>query len=204
MLSEVTIMSSLVDFALNEEYKRLESAGDKLAEIGSRIDWKPFSSMLGSMSDNETDPEDMPEADFIIMLKMLVLQQWYDISDEELEKQCIDRISFRKFLGFPAHIPDSATVSSFRDQLRDDDLEEEIWDELQKQLDALGLNIGNGTMQDATFTYSTSGHDKTDRTKKKDMPISDLFDLRKMSPTEWLCAIIMGTLLGIIMNSLWP
>jgi len=158
-------MSSLIDFALNEEYKRLESAGDKLAEIVSRIDWKPFISMLGSMDDNETDPEDMPD-DVIVMLKMLVLQRWYDISDDELEKQCIDRISFRKFLGFPAHIPDSETVSSFRGRLRADNLEEEIWDELQKQLDALGLNIENGTMEDATFAYSTSGHVKADRTKK--------------------------------------
>jgi len=164
-------MSSLVDFALNEEYKRLESAGDKLAEIESRIDWKPFSSMLGSMDDNETDSEDMPEADSIVILKMLVLQRWYDISDDELEKQCIDRISFRKFLGFPAYLPDNATVSSFRDRLSDDNLEEEMWGELQKQLDAIGLNIENGTMEDATFTYSTSEHDKADMTKKKGMSL---------------------------------
>ena len=83
MLSEVTIMSSLIDFALNEEYKRLEFAGDKLAEMGYRIDWKSFSSMLGSMSDNETYPEDTPD-DVIVMLKILVLQQWCDISDDEL------------------------------------------------------------------------------------------------------------------------
>lgn len=202
-------MSSLVDFALNEEYKRLGSAGDKLAEIESRIDWKPFSSMLGSMSDNETDSEDMPEADSIVMIKMLVLQQWYDISDNELEKQCIDRISFRKFLGFPAYIPDSGTVSSFRSRLRADNLEEEIWDELQKQLDTFGLNIENGTMQDATFTYSTSGHEKADRTKKKGMsflmPISDLISgLRSMDSEEWVFAISLGALLGIILTSLWP
>ncbi|MGB3907530.1 MAG: hypothetical protein WBL02_03745 [Methanomethylovorans sp.] len=111
-------------------------------------------------------------------------------------------MSFRKFLGFPEYIPDGKTVSAFRGRLRADNLEEEIWDELQKQLDAIGLDVENGTMQDATFTYSASGHEKTDRIKKEDMPISNLFDLRKMSPTEWLCAIIMGTLLGIIMNSL--
>lgn len=200
-------MSSLIDFALNEEYKRLESAGDKLAEIGSRIDWKPFSSMLGSMSDNETDSEDMPD-DFIVMIKMLVLQQWYDISDEELEMQCIDKISFRKFLGFPEYIPDGETVSSFRDRLRADNLEEEIWDELQKQLDALGLNIENGTMEDATFTYSTSGHNKADRTKKDMsflMPISNLISgFRSMDSEEWVFAISLGALLGIILTSLWP
>lgn len=198
-------MSSLIDFALNEEYKRLESAGDKLAEIGSRIDWKPFSSMLGSTDGNETDPEDMPEADSIVILKMLVLQQWYDISDDELEKQCIDKISFRKFLGFPAHIPENETVSSFRGRLRADKLEEEIWDELQKQLDALGVNIEHGTMQDATFTYSASGHDKADKTKKKGMsllmPVSNLIPaFRSLTLEDWVGAIIMGGLLGLLMR----
>ncbi len=36
-------MKTLTDFALKEEYKRLESVGDKLAEIDSLIDWKNFS-----------------------------------------------------------------------------------------------------------------------------------------------------------------
>ena len=40
-------MDYLTDFALNEEYKRLQSIGDKLDEIESLIDWKPFSSILG-------------------------------------------------------------------------------------------------------------------------------------------------------------
>ena len=31
-------MDSLTDFALNEEYKRLQSVGDRLAEIESLID----------------------------------------------------------------------------------------------------------------------------------------------------------------------
>jgi len=61
-------MSSLIDFALNEEYTRLEFSGGKLTEIGYRIDWKSFSSMIGSISDNEIDSGDMPEADSIAMI----------------------------------------------------------------------------------------------------------------------------------------
>ena len=36
-------MKTLIDFALKDEYKRLESVGDKLAEIESLIDWKNVS-----------------------------------------------------------------------------------------------------------------------------------------------------------------
>ena len=46
------------------------------------------------------------------MFKMLVLQQWHGPSDFELEKQYIDRISFRKFLGVPEYIPYSTTAWS--------------------------------------------------------------------------------------------
>jgi len=35
-------MKTLTDFALKEEYIFLQSVGDKLAKIGSLIDWKPF------------------------------------------------------------------------------------------------------------------------------------------------------------------
>ena len=42
-------MKTLIDFALKEEYKRLESVGDKLAEIDSLIDWKTFRIILESM-----------------------------------------------------------------------------------------------------------------------------------------------------------
>ena len=50
------------------------------------------------------------------MLKMFVLQKFYGLSDFELEKQCIDRISSRKFIDFPEYIQDSIQ-SAFRKEL---------------------------------------------------------------------------------------
>ncbi|AFV24088.1 transposase [Methanolobus psychrophilus R15] len=161
-------MDDLTDFALNEEYKRLQSVGDKLAEIESLIDWKPFRPILESMYKNRTASGGRPEADVIVMFKMLVLQQWHGLSDAELERQCIDRISFRKFLGFPGYVPDSTTVWSFRKRISDNRKEKEIWDEMQKQLNALGLKIKKGMIQDATFIHSNPGHAKADEPRGKD------------------------------------
>ena len=142
-------MDDLTDFALNEEYKRLQSIGDKLAEISSLIDWKPFRPILESMYHNRTASGGRPEADVIVMFKMLVLQQWHGLSDAELERQCIDRISFRK-------------------RIADNAKEEQIWTEMQKQLDALGLKIKKGMIQDATFIHSTPGHAKADEPRGKE------------------------------------
>jgi len=73
------------------------------------------------------------------MVKLLVLQQWHSLSDPEHEKQVTDRISFRKFLGFPAVIPDFTTIRYFRERLAKTGKDRAIWEELQRQLDSMGL-----------------------------------------------------------------
>jgi hypothetical protein len=49
------------------------------------------------------------------MFKILILQQWYGLSDFEVERQMADRISFISFLGFPDPSPDSRTIRLFRE-----------------------------------------------------------------------------------------
>jgi len=39
------------------------------------------------------------------MIKILCLQSWYTISDEEVEFQITDRLSFQKFLSYPKNVP---------------------------------------------------------------------------------------------------
>ncbi|ADI75082.1 transposase IS4 family protein (plasmid) [Methanohalobium evestigatum Z-7303] len=165
-------MDSFTDFAFNEEYKRLIAVGDKLAEVEALIDWKKFRPILESkkfrpilesMYTNRSASGGRPEADVIVMLKMLILQQWHGLSDQEIEKQCIDRISFRHFLKFPEYIPDSTTVWLFRKRIIDTNKEKEVWRELQRQLDSLGLKIKKGMIQDATFIHSDPGHAGADK-----------------------------------------
>jgi IS5 family transposase len=98
-------MKSLTDFALNEEYKRVRRLGDKLAKIESLIDWGAFRPIVGDMYVNKSVRGGRPNIDEVVMVKLLVLQQWHGLSDPELEKQVSDRLSFRKFLGFSEDIP---------------------------------------------------------------------------------------------------
>ena len=94
------------------------------------------------------------------MLKVLPLQQWYSLSDMEAEKQIADRISFMKFLSFPDSIPDSKTIWLFRERLKETGKDKAIWEELQRQLDAKGLTIKRGSIQDATFIEADPGKSK--------------------------------------------
>ena len=79
------------------------------------------------MYDNHTERGGRPNNDEIVMMKMLVLQSWYGLSDPELERQANDRISFHKFLGFPERIPDRSTVWALRERLIDTGKDERIY-----------------------------------------------------------------------------
>ena len=99
---------------MKEEYEKVKKLGDKLSEIDSLIDWEVFRPIVAEMYRNKTEKGGRPNIDEVVMIKILVLQQWYGLSDPEVERQVADRISFRKFLGFPENIPDYSTVWRFR------------------------------------------------------------------------------------------
>jgi IS5 family transposase len=89
----------------------------------------------------------------------MLLQAWYGLSDPELEFQCLDRLSFRNFLGFPEQIPDFSTIWRIRDRLKTVGVDTQIWDELQQQLDAKGFEIKKGTIQDAASVLRSARED---------------------------------------------
>src|SRR5947209_12694537 len=54
-----------------------------------------------------------------IMVRCVMLQKWYDLSDPGLEEQLLDRVSFRRFVGLGAEEapPDETTMVGFRRRL---------------------------------------------------------------------------------------
>ncbi len=156
-------MASFIDFAFREEYERVKLLGDKLSEIDSLIDWEAFRPIVKNMYNNKSEQGGRPNIDEVVMIKILVLQEWHGLSDPELERQITDRISFRKFLGFPEAVPDYTTVWAFRERLSKTGRDKKIWQELQRQLDAKGLKVKKGVIQDATFITSDPGHARADK-----------------------------------------
>lgn len=158
-------MHSLTDFALNEEYKRIQQLGDKLSELESLIDWEAFRPIIRGLYNNTPEQGGRPNTDEILLLKMLVLQSFYGLSDPEIERQANDRISFRKFLGFPEKIPDHTTLWYFRERLMKSGKENAVWEMLQNQLDTKGLRIRKGVIQDATFITADPGRSPSDTSR---------------------------------------
>jgi IS5 family transposase len=150
-------MDSFKSYLFRQAYKDVEKLGDRLAEVEPLIDWEAFRPIIAGLYDNDGPQGGRPNIDEVVMVKMLVLQGWYGLSDQELERQAADRVSFRRFLGYPESIPDATTVWLFRERLADMGKDREVWAELQRQLDEKGLRVRKGVAQDASFITGDPG-----------------------------------------------
>lgn len=154
--------NSLKHFGIKLAYEQLEKKGNKLEVFKNLIDWSHLQTIIYRRG-NRGRPAYNP----IMMFKVLVLQHLYGISDEEIEYQIIDRISFQDFLGFPENIPDHSTIWRFREYLSENNLHDALWDELDRQIKDKNIQYSKGVIQDASFVTAnpgkTNSSDKIDR-----------------------------------------
>ena len=146
-------MESLTNFALIEKYAKVSKLRSRLEEMNKIISWNNFLSLFPQKESSVG----RPNYEKILMLKIMFLQGWYGLSDEELEFQINDRLSFQQFLGFPNFIPDYSTIWRFREELAEDDLTDKIWSELQRQIESKNIKVEKGVIQDATFIIAEPG-----------------------------------------------
>jgi len=108
--SEAT--NSFANFLVNTK-EELHQTLDTLLE---RVEWSYFSQLLKCIHNKVQGRKSYPA---LMMFKCLLLQNWYDLSDYELEKSIDDRLSFRRFVGldYTERAPDHSSFSRFREQL---------------------------------------------------------------------------------------
>ena len=156
-------MDSFDSYMLRKLYKETARHHDKLAETEKHIDWNKFRPIIQPIYNNQGPRGGRPNMDPVLMVKLLVLQAWYGLSDPELERQASLRIDFMHFLGYPEKAPDYSTVWRFRERLAETGRDKLVWAEMQRQLDEKGLTVKKGVVQDASFITSDPGHARADK-----------------------------------------
>lgn len=149
-------MQNLIDFSLKQKYSEVKKLRSRLEDMKKLIKWEAFLPLFPNKETNRG----RPAYEKILMIKLLFLQSWYGISDEELEFQVHDRFSFQQFLDYPKNIPDFSTIWRFREELSEGDTLDKIWEELQKQIEEKNLRVKKGVIQDATFITADPGKQK--------------------------------------------
>ena len=84
-----------------------------------------------------------PPYGYVLMFKVFRLQRYCNLSDDQVEYQINDRMSFMRFLNLSIadDIPDSKTVWHFREQITDLGLVEELFSLFLKKQEELELVI---------------------------------------------------------------
>ncbi len=121
-----------------------------LCRLSGLLDWRALGEIVGVLHGSAYGA---PAYARLSMVKVLLLQQWYGLSDPGLEEALWDRLSFRQFCGFSLDekVPDHTTIFRFREALRQAGLDRCVFEEVARQLDGRGLVLRQGTLIDASL-----------------------------------------------------
>ncbi len=92
-------------------------------------------------------------------VRIVLLQQWYGLSDREAELAVEDSLSFCRFVGIPLeeNVPDHTRIWAFRQVLTELGLDKGLLEEIDRQIEAQGLFIKKGTLVEATIVKAGQG-----------------------------------------------
>lgn len=141
-------------FDLEERYQSLSREGDPLEKLNEVIDWSIFQSLLKRAFDRERkSPAGRKPYHRLMMFKIVILQQLYNLSDHQVAYQIRDRLSFMRFLGLTLEdqIPDEKTIWSYREVLTEGKVMDKLFDRFERYLNEQGYGAELGMMVDASI-----------------------------------------------------
>lgn len=140
-------------FDYHQRREALSQKATPLDRLNEHMDWELFRTDLEGHLDYQSGSEGgrSPWCP-VLMFKILVLQKYYDLSEEQTEFQILDRFSFQRFLGLDVgdQVPDKNTIWNFKERLGGKGLKGcfALFDEV---LRASGLLASRGKIVDASF-----------------------------------------------------
>ncbi len=154
-----------------------ENAAQKLSEIGnplekldSVIDFEMFRSRLEESMVNHSTKSNAgaKQYDVVMMFKVMVLRQYYNLSYEQTEYQIIDRSSFKQFLGLASgdKVPDANTIRNFFERLKEKGLGERLFQDFVDNLLEKGFIFNEGQIVDANFVLAPRQRNTREENKK--------------------------------------
>lgn len=145
-------MRGLFDYEY--QLKLINQHKPPLQKLNSVIGWEIFRSPIEEAL--AIEPKGLggrPPFDRLMMFKILILQRYYNLSDEQTEFQIKDRLSFMQFLGLQIGdtVPDEKTIWLFKEQLSEKNLSDQLFERFTQMLISNGIVAKEGSIVDASF-----------------------------------------------------
>lgn len=110
----------MIQIGLFDYYKRIariDTAGAPLVALDTMVNWKQFRILIEQAREkSRKSPAGAKGCETILLLKILILQSLYNLSDEAIEYQILYRYSFSRFLGIHevGKFQETTTIFRFR------------------------------------------------------------------------------------------
>ena len=137
------------------QLEKIKEHQPPLQKLNAIIDWEMFREVIEEAL-NKKNPKSNAGAkpyDRVMMFKIVILQRYYNLSDEQTEFQIKDRLSFMDFLGLKIgdKIPDEKTIWLFKERLTEANIAQTLFDTFTKKLIENGIVAKEGSIVDASF-----------------------------------------------------
>ena len=156
-------------FDWHERFDQLEDGGDPLIKLNALMDWGMFTKSLKTLRSKERKSNaGRKPFDATLMFKILILQSLYNLSDDQVEFQIRDRLSFMRFLHLSLHdrVPDAKTIWLFREQLTEAGLAEKLFMQFDRFLRENGFSATKGQIVDASIVRAPKQRNSRDENKQ--------------------------------------
>lgn len=166
------LMGQMGFFDLSDRYAGLDKFGDPLVLMKTRVPWENFRPELKATwripQEERKSKAGRKPWDEVLMLKVIVLQELYGLSDDQIEYQIRDRLSFMRFLdlGIEDTVPDAKTVWNYREKLTEAGLDRTLFDKFDAFLRDSGYQARGGQIVDASIVPVPKQRNSRDENEK--------------------------------------
>lgn len=150
-------------FAAEEREAKLNKLGDSLQLLEKHVDFVALAAAIDREAPRPgLDRGGRHPFPTELMVRALIIQQLYNLSDEQLEYQLLDRLSFQRFVGLrhSSQIPDRTTFWTFRERLHAAGASETLFDAVSHELEKHGYIARGGQMIDASIVPVPKQHNR--------------------------------------------
>ena len=165
-------------FAADHHQQKIDRLGDPLAQIEKHIHFTALAAEVDRVAPRPVSPQGgRPPFPTETMVRILVLKRLYNLSDEQMEYQLLDRMSYQRFcgLGMAVNIPDRTTIWTFENRIGETGAQA-LFDGVSAQLLKQGYIARGGQIIDATLVPAPKQHNS--RSEK------ELLD-QGATPVDW-------------------
>lgn len=148
-------------FAAEEREAKLDKLGDVLQVLEKHVDFAALAKAIDQAVPRPSQEKGgRPPYPTEIMVRAVVLQQLYSLSDEQMEFQLLDRMSFQRLVGFrhSSQIPGRTTFWTFKERLIKANASETLFEAVNRELDKHGHLARCGQIVDAAIVPAPRQH----------------------------------------------